>query len=104
MGARLAAAVHLQHPSTREPVVLQPGEEPKPEVAVLITNPDAWEDGIMPELPQPEEPDAALVPQPQPVTEPVKEPSPATVGIPKPEPTPSRAESPKTRTRKTTPE
>ncbi|WP_033819801.1 hypothetical protein [Kitasatospora sp. MBT63] len=43
MGARLAAAVHLDHPVTRERLVLQPGDEPAPEVAALITNPDAWE-------------------------------------------------------------
>ncbi len=40
---RLAAAVHLDHPVTRERIILQPGDEPEPEVAALITNPDAWE-------------------------------------------------------------
>ena len=43
MGARLAAAVHLDHPTTRERIILQPGDEPEPDVAVLITNPAAWE-------------------------------------------------------------
>lgn len=39
---RLKAAVYVQDPSTREEVILLPGECPDPEVAVLITNPDAW--------------------------------------------------------------
>ncbi|MER5642077.1 hypothetical protein ABT095_34710 [Kitasatospora sp. NPDC002227] len=43
MGARLATAVHLDHPTTRERIILQPGDEPEPEVAALITHPDAWE-------------------------------------------------------------
>ncbi|THA38137.1 hypothetical protein [Streptomyces sp. A1547] len=46
---RLSAAVHVQHPTTREWVVLDPGEEPAPELASEITNPDAWEDGVLPE-------------------------------------------------------
>lgn len=33
-------------PGTR--VWLMPGEEPEPRLAKLITNPDAWEDGILP--------------------------------------------------------
>ncbi|MFF7613539.1 hypothetical protein [Streptomyces lavendulae] len=47
--ARLSAAVHVQHPTTREWVVLDPGEEPAPELAAEITNPDAWENGVLPE-------------------------------------------------------
>ncbi|WP_327413880.1 hypothetical protein [Streptomyces sp. NBC_01233] len=47
--ARLSAAVHVQHPTTREWVVLEPGEEPAPELAAEITNPDAWENGVLPE-------------------------------------------------------
>lgn len=39
---RLKAAVYVQDPSTREELILLPGECPEPEVAVLITNPDAW--------------------------------------------------------------
>ncbi|MFJ3630816.1 hypothetical protein [Streptomyces sp. NPDC090112] len=50
--ARLSAAVHVQHPTTREWVVLEPGEKPVPELAAEITNADAWEDG---ELPDPDE-------------------------------------------------
>ncbi|MGQ4490868.1 hypothetical protein ACN6LM_001756 [Streptomyces sp. SAS_281] len=39
---RLKAAVYVRDPSTREELILLPGECPEPEVAVLITNPDAW--------------------------------------------------------------
>lgn len=102
MGARLAAAVHIQHPATREPLMLQPGEEPEPEVAELMTNPDAWEGGLLPALPV--EPDAARGSGPQAVTEPAQEPSRATVDTPKPEPAPSPTAAPRTRTRKTAPE
>ncbi|MGW2397250.1 hypothetical protein ACWCYY_11925 [Kitasatospora sp. NPDC001664] len=38
--ARPAAAVHVDHPVSRERIVLQPGDEPGPEIAGLITNPD----------------------------------------------------------------
>jgi hypothetical protein len=41
---RLKAAVYVQDPTTREELVLLPGEGPAPEVAELITNPDAWEE------------------------------------------------------------
>ncbi|MGM9464552.1 hypothetical protein [Streptomyces murinus] len=34
----------MQDPPTREEVILLPGDCPDPEVAVLITNPDAWEE------------------------------------------------------------
>ncbi|MGW1064391.1 hypothetical protein ACWD4F_07755 [Streptomyces aureus] len=44
MGRRLAAAVHVQHPTSREWIVLEPGDEPDDELAAEITNPDAWED------------------------------------------------------------
>lgn len=47
--ARLSAAVHVQHPTTREWMVLEPGEEPAPELAAEITNPGAWESGVLPE-------------------------------------------------------
>ncbi|MGW8554070.1 hypothetical protein [Streptomyces tubercidicus] len=42
-GGRLKAAVFVQDPTTREELVLLPGDCPEPEVAVLILNPDAWE-------------------------------------------------------------
>ncbi|MFB7592318.1 hypothetical protein [Streptomyces sp. NPDC056169] len=48
--ARLIAAVHLTDPETRRPIVLQPGEEPAPHLAALITNEAAWEDGVLPDL------------------------------------------------------
>ncbi|ORT61925.1 hypothetical protein [Streptomyces sp. CB03238] len=41
---RLKAAVYVQDPTTREELILLPGESPAPEVAELITNPDAWEE------------------------------------------------------------
>ncbi|MFE9250179.1 MULTISPECIES: hypothetical protein [unclassified Streptomyces] len=41
---RLKAAVYVQDPSSREELILLPGECPDQEVAVLITNPDAWEE------------------------------------------------------------
>ncbi|WP_145497498.1 hypothetical protein [Streptomyces sp. CFMR 7] len=41
---RLKAAVYVRDPATREELILLPGECPEPEVAVLITNPDAWEE------------------------------------------------------------
>lgn len=47
--ARLSVAVHVQHPTTREWVVLEPGEEPALELAAEITNPGAWEGGVLPE-------------------------------------------------------
>ncbi|WP_180685868.1 hypothetical protein [Streptomyces gossypiisoli] len=41
---RLKAAVYVQDPTTREELILLPGDCPDPEAAVLITNPDAWEE------------------------------------------------------------
>ncbi|MFH8772051.1 hypothetical protein [Streptomyces sp. NPDC017958] len=43
MGRRLAAAVHVTHPETHEPMILQPGDEPDEGLAEVITNPAAWE-------------------------------------------------------------
>ncbi|MFF0409667.1 hypothetical protein ACFYUY_04435 [Kitasatospora sp. NPDC004745] len=43
MPRRLATAVHIDHPTTGERLLLQPGDEPEPEVADRITHPDAWE-------------------------------------------------------------
>lgn len=40
---RLKAAVYVQDPTTREELILRPGDHPAPEVAVLITHLDAWE-------------------------------------------------------------
>lgn len=41
--SRLIAAVYVQDPETREDLVLLPGESPPPEIAALITNPNAWD-------------------------------------------------------------
>ncbi|MFF4802339.1 hypothetical protein ACFY1U_28705 [Streptomyces sp. NPDC001351] len=40
---RLKAAVYVKDPATHEDLVLLPGESPPPEIAALVTNPDAWE-------------------------------------------------------------
>lgn len=52
--AQLARAVHLTDPKTKRSIVLQPGEEPAPHLAALITMPSAWEGG---KVPDPVEPD-----------------------------------------------
>ncbi|CAL9578600.1 hypothetical protein [Streptomyces eurythermus] len=41
---RLKAAVYVQSPSAREELILLPGDYPAREVAVLVTNPEAWEE------------------------------------------------------------
>lgn len=46
--AKLAATVHVRDPRTRQMVQLDAGTEPEPELAALVTNPDAWEDGNVP--------------------------------------------------------
>ncbi|MGW3118527.1 hypothetical protein ACWDBW_15550 [Streptomyces sp. NPDC001107] len=40
---RLIAAVYVKDPATHEDLILLPGECPAPEIAALVTNPDAWE-------------------------------------------------------------
>ncbi|MEW2046610.1 hypothetical protein [Streptomyces sp. NPDC005476] len=57
MGRRLAAAVHVQHPKSREWIVLEPGDEPDEDVAAEITNPDAWEDDEPSSEPEESSPD-----------------------------------------------
>ena len=47
--ARLATDVHVKDPKTRQMVHLRAGEEPAPEYAALVTNPDAWEGGKLPQ-------------------------------------------------------
>jgi hypothetical protein len=47
--AKLIRAVHVRDPERHRTVVLRPGEEPAPHLAALITNPDAWEDGKLPD-------------------------------------------------------
>ncbi|MBT2390664.1 hypothetical protein J7E87_14835 [Streptomyces sp. ISL-1] len=58
---RLKAAVYVQDPATREELILLPGECPDPEVAVLITNPDAWD-----QTPEEDEPETIAVGEPEP--------------------------------------
>lgn len=46
--AKLARAVIVPDPNRRRDLIFQPGEEPAPEYAVLITNPACWEGGKLP--------------------------------------------------------
>ena len=48
--AKLRKAVHVKDPDRNRTVLLLPGEEPEPRLAAMITNPDAWEDGQLPDL------------------------------------------------------
>lgn len=48
--AKLVKAVFVRDPDRHRSVLLQPGEEPEPRLAALVTNPDAWEDGVLPDL------------------------------------------------------
>jgi hypothetical protein len=77
--ATLARAVHVTDPTTHRPVVLQPGEEPAPHLAALITSPAAWVDGILPGAEddsagsgQDQLPDPAAQPKPEAVPAPAK--------------------------------
>ena len=47
--AKLIAAVHVRDPERHRTVLLRPGEEPEPRLAALVTNPDCWEDGKLPD-------------------------------------------------------
>ncbi|MGW0014578.1 hypothetical protein ACWDVX_33120 [Streptomyces tendae] len=47
--AKLIKAVFVKDPERNRTVVLRPGEEPEPRLAALVTNPDAWEDGKLPD-------------------------------------------------------
>ncbi|MDT9689462.1 hypothetical protein Q5762_14170 [Streptomyces sp. P9(2023)] len=60
---RLVAAVYVQDPSTREELILLPGECPDPELAALVTNPDAWD--VPPDDCEPE-PEPIAVGEPDP--------------------------------------
>ncbi|MFD4795878.1 hypothetical protein [Streptomyces anulatus] len=46
--AKLVRAVHVTDPKSGRRLVLSPGEEPAPHLAVLVQNPAAWEDGKLP--------------------------------------------------------
>lgn len=108
--ARLAAAVHVEHPETHEWLILQPREDVDPVVATAITNPHAWEE--TPEPPADDDPATDPPSDPQAVTEPTSapapEPEPEPVAAEEAEPTPAPAAEPepdakpvRTRTRKT---
>lgn len=43
----------MVHPVTNEPLILQPGDEPDPDCAAAITNPQAWENGEVPPVTPP---------------------------------------------------
>ncbi|KPC73454.1 hypothetical protein ADL27_52005 [Streptomyces sp. NRRL F-6602] len=51
--AKLVKAVFVRDPERNRTVVLHPGEEPAPHLAALVTNPDAWEDGKLPDTATP---------------------------------------------------
>ncbi len=48
--ATLRKAVFVRDPDQHRTVLLLAGEEPEPRLAALVTNPDAWEDGQLPDL------------------------------------------------------
>ncbi|MFI0929619.1 hypothetical protein ACH4TP_37710 [Streptomyces sp. NPDC021012] len=52
--AKLATVVFVRDPERHRTVILHPGEEPAPHLAALITAPEAWENGELPDLPDPE--------------------------------------------------
>lgn len=47
--AILARTVFLRDPKRHRDIILRAGEEPAPEYAALITSPDAWEGGQLPD-------------------------------------------------------
>lgn len=70
---RLRAAVYVKDPATHEDLILLPGESPPPEIATLVTNPDAWESPPCDDA----EPEPIAVGEPDPTggtTEPDREP------------------------------
>ncbi|MEU5381995.1 hypothetical protein [Streptomyces sp. NPDC005968] len=114
--ARLAAAVHVEHPETHEWLILQPGEDVDPVLAAAITNPHTWEETPEPpadddpETDPPSDPEATTETEPTPAPKPaaVPEPEPEQVPAEETEPTPVLAAEPqadpkpaRTRTRKT---
>ncbi|MGW3001111.1 hypothetical protein [Streptomyces sp. NPDC001155] len=44
---RLIAAVYVKDPATHEDLILLPGECPPPEIAALVTNPEAWDSPLV---------------------------------------------------------
>ncbi len=47
--AALRKSVFVRDPDRNRTVVLRAGEEPEPRLAALVTNPDAWENGQLPD-------------------------------------------------------
>lgn len=73
---RLKAAVYVKDPTTYEELILLPGDRPEPEIAMLVTNPDAWDAPLPPDGSESEPPTGA---EPGPVEEsggPEEEPGP----------------------------
>lgn len=62
---RLIAAVYVKDPSTREELILLPGECPAPEIAALVANPDAWDTPLHDEA-QEAGPQSVAVGEPEP--------------------------------------
>jgi hypothetical protein len=81
--AKLARDVFLRDPNKHRDLHFATGEEPAPEYAALITNPDCWEDGVLPDIDLPAEPDEQT-PEPDPVPEPEPVPEPTTESTPEP--------------------
>ena len=47
--AVLRKSVFVRDPDSHRTLLLSAGEEPAPRLAALVTNPDAWEDGKLPD-------------------------------------------------------
>ncbi|MFE0257264.1 hypothetical protein [Streptomyces sp. NPDC059010] len=92
-GRRLIAAVYVKDPATHEDLILRPGQSPSPEIAALVTNPDAWDSPLDADV----EPETIAVGEPDP-----------TAGTAEPDPGPGDAggvgtkKPPSRRTRSTT--
>ncbi|MEV0469162.1 hypothetical protein [Streptomyces prunicolor] len=56
---RLKAAVYVKDPTTYAELILLPGDSPEPEIAVLVTNPDAWDAPLPPDDGESEPPTGA---------------------------------------------
>lgn len=52
MAAQLKGTVYVTDPDTHQTVELAPGTSPEPRLAALVTNPAAWVDGKLPNLPK----------------------------------------------------
>ncbi|MFJ3283277.1 hypothetical protein [Streptomyces halstedii] len=52
MAAQLKGTVFVTDPDTHQTVELAPGASPEPRLAALVTNPAAWVDGKLPNLPK----------------------------------------------------